>query len=344
MGLRRGKKSKGDEAPLPTPNLPPPAGLPNPLPMPPGGAALPPIPAPLPAPATLPVPAPLPAPAPSPTASAPLPAPAPLPTIPAPDAPVQVNDPGTTLSGIAEEKGYNDLWAKRSEKPLQQIYGHIDRISNKEAGSLLDRYADRFGHALDREIIVMRKAAMDEKVAEIRDAPVVEVLDDDGASDGLSELERVENELRALKPLYQEAKSLGDKEALAELTPTLQALMAQRKALKEGGAPSTDATVTTANESTDDDDMFVRFVAIVDDLLGEHLPESIVNEFVASSDFGVYRAVLESPDTTDETIRAQFYNMVDDQLGNMSAESIEAFVASPDFDIYRMIGEQYKDA
>ena len=51
--------------------------------------------------------------------------------------PPPTNDPGTTLSGITEEKGYNELWAKRSEKPLQQIYGHIDRISNKEAGSLL---------------------------------------------------------------------------------------------------------------------------------------------------------------------------------------------------------------
>ena len=84
-----------------------------------------------------------------------------------------MNDPATTLSGIAADKGYSELWAKRSEKPLQQIYGHIDRISNKEAGSLLDRYADRFGHSLDREIIVMRKAAVEEKVAEIRDAPLL---------------------------------------------------------------------------------------------------------------------------------------------------------------------------
>ena len=256
-----------------------------------------------------------------------------------------VNDPGTTLSGIAEEKGYNDLWAKRSEKPLQQIYGHIDRISNKEAGSLLDRYADRFGHALDREIIVMRKAAVEEKVAEIRDAPTVELLDDDEPHAELSELERVEQELRALKPLYQEAKALNDAEALAELTPTLQALMAQRKALKGGtGSQAAPAAVSTAVASGDDDDMFVRFVSIVDDLLGEHLPESIVNDFVASADFDTYRAVLEQPGTTDEATRATFYTMVDDQLGNMSPESIEAFVASADFEIYRQIGEQYKDA
>jgi hypothetical protein len=213
--------------------------MPAPLPMPAPGTALPPLPGQAPVPAPLPAPAPLPS-APLPEATVPLPSP----VVPAP-----VNDPGTTLSGIAEEKGYNELWAKRSEKPLQQIYGHIDRISNKEAGSLLDRYADRFGHSLDSEIIVMRKAAVNEKVAEIRDAPTVELIEEDVPASELSELERVEHELRSLKPLYQEAKSIGDKEALAELTPTLQALMAQRKALKAGGeAPP--APVATASAST----------------------------------------------------------------------------------------------
>jgi len=328
MGLRRGKKSKAVDSPLPMPNLPPPGGLPAPLPLPPGGAPLPPLPGVQPAPLPAPIPAP---------ASA-----NPLPPAPTPSTPVPVNDPNTTLSGLVAEKGYNDLWAKRSEKPLQQIYGHIDRISNKEAGSLLDRYADRFGHSLDREIIVMRKAAVEEKVAEIRDAPTVELIEEEPA-ETLTELQRVENELRALKPLYQEAKDLGDKATLAELTPTLQSLMAQRKALKSEGA-SGPAEPTTAVAASADDDMFVQFVSIVDDLLGEHLPEEIVNAFVASPDFDTYRAVLANPAGVDESTRSSFCNMVDDQLGNMFPESIEAFIASPEFEVYRQVGEQYKDA
>jgi hypothetical protein len=270
-------------------------------------------------------------PAPTPQAAAPA---TPLP-LPAP-----VNDPQTTLSGIANDRGYNELWAKRSEKPLQQIYGHIDRISNKEAGSLLDRYADRFGHSLDREIIVMRKAAMEEKVAEIRDAPTVELIDDEPA-EPVSELQQVEDELRALKPLYQEAKALGDKETLAELTPTLQALMARRKALKGGSAPA--ASTQVAETAEDDDGLFAQFVTIVDALLGDHLPESIVNDFIASADFAIYQEVAQSPNTADEDTRAAYYRMVDDQLGNMSPESISAFVESDDFAIYQTIGERYKD-
>jgi hypothetical protein len=330
LGLRRGKKSKKPEATLPMPELPPPTGLPAPLPLPPGGQPLPPLPA-LPIDPSAAIPAPL-----------PIPTPAPLPDVAKTPLPAPANDPGTTLSGITEEKGYNELWAKRSEKPLQQIYGHIDRISNKEAGSLLDRYADRFGHALDREIIVMRKAAVEEKVAEIRDAPTVELVSDK-VDEPVSELQRVEDELRALKPLYQEAKALGDKATLAELTPTLQELMSKRKALKDGPSVGTSEASTAEASDEQSDSLFAEFVSIVDNLLGDHLPENIVNDFVNSAEFETYRAVLDSPETTDEETRAQFYNMVDDQLGNMSSESITTFVASEEFSVYQAIGEQYKD-
>lgn len=314
------------------PDLPPPAGLPAPLPLPPGGQPLPPLP-------TLPMDPSTAIPAPAPI---PMPSPAPLPEVANTPLPAPSNDPGTTLSGITEEKGYNDLWAKRSEKPLQQIYGHIDRISNKEAGSLLDRYSDRFGHHLDREIIVMRKAAIEEKVAEIRDAPTVELLNEE-VDEPISELQRVENELRTLKPLYQEAKALGDKATLAELTPTLQALMSKRKALKQGSEVQPSEASTAEASDEEEDSLFAQFVSIVDNLLGDHLPENIVNDFVASPDFETYRTVLGSPETTDEETRASFYNMVDDQLGNMSPESISSFVESEEFNVYRAIGEQYKD-
>ena len=72
-------------------------------------------------------------------------------------------------------------------------------------------------------------------------------------------------------------------------------------------------------------------------------PESIVNDFIASDDFAIYQQVAESPSTTDEETRATYYHMVDDQLGNMSAESISSFVESDDFAIYQAIGERYKD-
>ena len=141
MGLRKGKKKNAQIPPAPGLPLPPLPGMPMPVP-----GALPPPAAPMPLPE--------------------MPAPLPLPDAPIPDAnPTPANE-------------YGSMWAKRSDKPLQQIYGHIDRLAKGETGSLLDRYSERFGHSLDREIIVLRKKEHDSKVSEIRDAPVVELLDD----------------------------------------------------------------------------------------------------------------------------------------------------------------------
>ena len=142
MGLRKGKKNKAPAAPAPGLPLPPLPGMP-PLPAPPG--------------------------APAPEAPLPLPpAPAPEAAMPLPEAPTPAAEStvwataGQEQPAVAKEDDrYGDLWAKRSEKPLPQIYGHIDRISSADAGSLLDRYADRFGHSLDRDIIVLRKKEHD---------------------------------------------------------------------------------------------------------------------------------------------------------------------------------------
>ena len=329
MGFRKGKKKGSDQLPnptLPPAPLPPLPGMPMPMP---GAAPLPDLPAP-----ELP-----PALAPEPVAE--IPTPMPLPDAP---APVQQND---------EE--YNQLWAKKSDKPLPQIYGHIDRISTGEVGSLLDRYADRFGHSLDRDIIVLRKKEHDDKVAQIRDAPVVELVKDEVVELSLSEkLTDVENQIRKLKPDYQNAKSSGDTEALEVLRPQLEQLMSERKSIKSQMAnesarsrPKAKAVAkavakpVVAQEAEDGEDMFVEFVSIVDELLGSHLPEDVVSSFVESEDFSVYQQVGGDPSAADDELRGRFFAIVDGQLANMSEDSINAFVASSDFEIYRTIGEMY---
>jgi len=315
MGFRKGKKKASEQ--LPNPTLPP-------APLPP----LPGMPMPLPGAAPLPdLPAPLPIAAPS---NESLPAPLPLPE--AKPSPVEQTD---------EE--YNQLWAKKSDKPLPQIYGHIDRISTGEVGSLLDRYADRFGHSLDRDIIVLRKKEHDEKVAQIRDAPVVELVENEAIEQSLSDkLTEIENQIRTLKPDYQNAKTSGDTESLNILRPQLEQLMSERKSIKSQLASETPkAKAVVAQEAEDGEDIFANFVAIVDELLGSHLSEEVVNAFVESDDFSVYQQVGSEPLAADDELRGRFFAIVDGQLANMSEDSIDAFVASPDFEIYRTIGEMY---
>ena len=317
LGLRRGKKKKQTNAEIPAPlpdlSLPPPPAL---------GSDLPPLPLP-----EVPLVNPL-------EGDGNLPAPQPLPDIaveplPTPDVQPVKND-------IQSEENYTGLWARKSDKPLQQIYGHIDRISSGETGSLLDRYADRFGQDLDRDIIVLRKAERENLVSKQRDAPVVELIQDEVETvEYGSRLEEVEAQLRALKPEYESAKASGDSETLERIMPELKSLMAERKSLKQSNQ------VTVAQEDMSEYDIFPEFVAIVDNLLERDLPAEIIEEFMNSEEFEIYRQAGEDPSAASSDLRTAFFQVVDEQLGNMPKDRIDAFAASEAFEIYKQVAELY---
>ena len=383
MGL--GKKDKDGK------DLPPPPGLP-PLPTPPApGMPLPPPPGNLPMPPAPAMPAPaVPASPPMPSPSAPaMPAPA-APTMPATavieqqQSPVakpaiEALPPSPAPEPVVEEEkkdSYAGLYAKKSGKPLQQVYGHIDRISQGEIGSLLERYSDRFGHELDRDIIVMRKEERDDRIAEVRDSPTVQLLnqeeEEESHLDGEtlvelhSQLKAVEDELRRLKPEYQAAKNEGDRELLRELRPSLEQLMSERKLIKAviAGEAELDELFTSdevseetyvaepeydeehededeeIDEDSDEDDLFPDFVSIIDTFLGE-LPAEEVTAFTKSDGFEIYRTVASNPEGSDDEERAEFFSVVDTLLGGMPDESVIAFTQSDNFEIYRTIGAMY---
>jgi hypothetical protein len=121
--------------------------------------------------------------------------------------------------------------------------------------------------------------------------------------------------------------------------------MNERKTLKsmiEGtdSAPIVAQEAVVAEESGED--VFINFVAIVDDLLGSALPEEIVSEFIASADFAIYQQVGEDPAAADDNLRSQFVSIVDAQLGNMEQDSINSFVASPEFEVYSSVATLYQ--
>jgi hypothetical protein len=261
------------------------------------------------------------------------------------------------------------LYAKKSGKPLQQVYGHIDRISQGEIGSLLERYSDRFGHELDRDIIVMRKEERDDKAAEIRDSPTVQLLNQEEEAtshlDGETlvelnaQLATVEDELRRLKPEYQAAKEVGDRQLLRELRPSLETLMAERKLIKaviageaeldelfagdedeEEYEEEEESHVAEVAEDDDDEDLFPYFVTIIDSFLGE-LPEDEVSAFTQSEGFEVYRVVASDPESASDDDRTEFFSVVDSLLGGMPDDAVVAFTKSDDFEVYRAIGAMY---
>ena len=354
MGLRKRDKKAN--------NLPPMPGLP-PMPAPPApGLPMPPAPG-------LPLP-------PNPTPQAP-PAPAQIPPAPTPAAPepqpqaIEALPPSPAPEPVVEEpvkESYAGLYAKKSGKPLQQVYGHIDRIGEGEVGSLLERYSDRFGHELDRDIIVMRKEERDDKIAEVRDSPTVQLLNEEAEEESHldgetmvelnSQLQTVEDELRRLKPEYQAAKEDGDRELLRELRPSLEQLMSERKLIKAvlAGEADLDELIGSEDEDEEDDeyeedgeeydeedveeDVFSEFVSIIDGFLGE-LPEADVIAFTKSAEFEIYKTVASDPDGSDDEDRAEFFGVVDKLLGDMPDDAILKFTQSDDFEIYRAVGAMY---
>ena len=219
-------------------------------------------------------------------------------------------------------------------------------MGSGESGSLLDRHSDRFGHSLDRDIIVLRKKEREEALNEARSAPVVELLDEEDP-DRLTE---VENKLRELKPLYKEAKAQGDKEALRVLVPQLEELMAERRSLMSQPEPvedSDDAHEETSEDGveeeymSDADTLFSQFFTIVNDLLGDELPEEAIETFLASDGFELFKEVGADPAAIDDERRGEFFKIIDEQLGNMPDASITAFVESGNFAIYKQISEMY---
>lgn len=348
--------------PAPGMPLPPAPGMPLPNPVPPTPAA------PAPPAATSPAgPPPVSTPQ---SATPPVAPPAPTPEAPAPVA-IEALPPSPApepVEVVEEQDSYAGLYAKKSGKPLQQVYGHIDRISQGEIGSLLERYSDRFGHELDRDIIIMRKEERDDKAAEIRDSPTVQLLnqeeEEDSHLDGETlvelnaQLATVEDELRRLKPEYQAAKEVGDRQLLRELRPSLETLMSERKLIKAviAGEAELDELFASDDDEEeyeeeeeshvaevaedDDDDLFPYFVTIIDSFLGE-LPEDEVSAFTQSEGFEVYRTVASDPEAASDDDRTEFFSVVDSLLGGMPDDAVLAFTKSDDFEVYRAIGAMY---
>ena len=115
-----------------------------------------------------------------------------LPLPPPPPPPPEVADLDDDLEIVEEEDAsseevensqttdFQSHWEKRkaSDPNLsvgnrESMYGHIDRIATGEVGTLLDRFSNRFGSELDREIIVLRKKQQQE-MREIK--PTVELI------------------------------------------------------------------------------------------------------------------------------------------------------------------------
>lgn len=215
----------------------------------------------------------------------PLPPPPPMPQDeaiePSPSEPViDESDPGVPTD-------FHSHWEKRktdgntpSVESRESMYGHIDRLSSEQVGSLMDRFSDRFGSELDREIIVLRK--------------------------------KQQQDLLAIKPTVELISAPESEEQ--------------------------DSQETT--EEAGDNLLFSEFFDVVNNLLGD-MEEEFIDSFVSSEDFPLFQSVGESPSDTDEETRAEFFSMINRVLGELPEDKIENFISSPGFEVYQKMGDLY---
>ena len=371
---RKKKKGKGASPIGPIP--PPPGGVA--IPPPPGGVAIPPP------PGGVAIPPP-------PVAGG---APPPLPLPPPPGSEAKpkrgvldgANVP--TISSLAppdmsskkDDKGYDSLWKRGSSKPLQQVYGHIDRLGEGEVGSLLDRYADRFGHQLDREIIVKRKAEHDSRVAEVRDAPTITMLDENEEEFVEEEVEEIleaepeeelegeaedeEEEVEEIALDLDESEIADLEKQKSKLASTINKLKPKYKLAKQRNQKSKldklkpqlealmsehkaikavlsgEADISTLSEEEAEDEEDI-FLDFTGVVDNLLLKLPDVDAFIASDSFRLYSDVAGNPEGADEEARRAFFSLVDSMLMDLPENEIVVFTQSLDFKIYEEVGAIY---
>ena len=290
--------------------------------------------------------------------------PAPLPTE------VTIPDEPQSISGRIDLSTFRS--SESSPQNTDQMYGHIDRIASGNVGTLLDRFSNRFGSDLDREIIVLRKKeqqAMREVKPTIElisspdeeeeDAPEEEDTTDFSKSE-LNELKtRIENRIRPLKKRFDDAKSKRKTAEVRKLQPELKQMVEDRKiviAALDGDFDSEEIdelleeypdeedlevqveTESHGNLSDEDNEDFVEFVELANELLGM-MPSSFQKSFLAGNSFDFYKQVYSKPADTNEEERSNFVDLINDELSSAPDEVLVRL--KQDIDLARRVKERY---
>ncbi len=184
----------------------------------------------------------------------------------------------------SQSTDFQSHWEKRkaSDPNLSvgnrdSMYGHIDRIATGEVGTLLDRFSNRFGSELDREIIVLRKKQQQE-MREIK--PTVELIQ--------APTEEYEEELE------EELEEISSDEDFAEFFSVINNLLGDitdEDVIKNFIASDSFSLFEEVGASPESvsEEQKGDFFRLINQVLGD-LPDDneSVEAFIGSSDFSIF--------------------------------------------------------
>jgi hypothetical protein len=71
------------------------------------------------------------------------------------------------------------------------------------------------------------------------------------------------------------------------------------------------------------------------------MDDAFVNNFIESDSFALFESVGSDPTAVNDEDRADFFNMINDVLGDLPDDKVNEFINSPDFSIFTKMGELY---
>jgi hypothetical protein len=251
------------------------------------------------------------------------------------------NSPSQTAD---QPSDFKSVWDKRktsnpsiSSGSRDSIYNRIDRISTGRGESLMDRYADRFGSDLDREIIVLRKKGQDD-LTTIK--PTVELI---------SEASKTEMSLEEFLEAMDDSDFVG---RVAEKTgvsvdkideldlETMQAFFLSADKDNSGSLDFDEFVNGIIQSFRSYDEDFSHFFTVVNGLLGQ-LPDDKTLAFIESDGFKLFETVGNEPRAIDKESRGEFFTMVNELLADLPEAIMKSFTESNDFDLYKLIASRY---
>ena len=270
--------------------------------------------------------------------------------VPEPSADGDLLDAANSLSQSPMEPSsdqpsdFKSVWDKRkmsnpsiSSDSRDSIYNRIDRISTGRGESLMDRYADRFGSDLDREIIVLRKKDQDD-LTSIK--PTVELI---------SEASKTEMSLEEFLEAMDDSDFVGrvaektgvSVEKIDELDMESMKEFFEKADKDNSGSLDFDEFVSGIIQSFRSyDEDFSHFFTVVNGLLGQ-LPDDKTLAFIESDGFKLFETVGNDPKSIDSDSRGEFFTMVNELLVDLPDAVMKSFTESNDFDLYKLIASRY---
>jgi len=270
--------------------------------------------------------------------------------VPEPAADGDLLDAANSLStpsrNDSQEKpsDFKSVWNRRkSANPSltndsrDSIYNRIDRISTGKGGSLMDRYADRFGSDLDREIIVLRKKDQ-EDLASIK--PTVELISEPLTNEmSLSEFIEAMDDSDFVGRVAE--KTGVSVEKIDELDIETMNEFFKNADKDNSGTLDFDEFVNGIIQSFRSyDEDFSHFFTVVNGLLGQ-LPDDKTSAYIESDGFELYQRVGKDPVAIDSDTRGVFFTMVNELLVDLPETVMKSFTESSDFDLYKLIASRY---